>query len=186
MMFAKVDYRHPRIDHPIHHGWVVSIRGASDLFTYNEKYAFARNAASLRDFFRHQEECIKGHWRDSLTSSVCLLAKIRESSFADTLGKVESERITGMIALLPIYINKNGGYMPQTNCTVLAEVESDTWPVDGKTESPRYLQWPGGTHWYCKVGIDDVVVDDERKWDTKDEAEAAYKMWSSRSKAEGK
>ena len=46
-----------------------------------------------------------------------------------------------------------------------------------KLEDARYIQWPGGEHWYVKFGSTDVVVDGKQKWNSKLEAEEAAKKF---------
>lgn len=42
----------------------------------------------------------------------------------------------------------------------------------------RYLQWPGGEHWYAKVGSLDIVDEENRqKWNTREEAEKAARWF---------
>ena len=42
----------------------------------------------------------------------------------------------------------------------------------------RYIQWSGGTHWYVKIGVHDVVdKHGNQKWNTKSEAEEATKWY---------
>lgn len=40
----------------------------------------------------------------------------------------------------------------------------------------RFIQWPGGTHWYAKLNDVDIVYRGEQKWNTRAEAERAAKM----------
>lgn len=49
-------------------------------------------------------------------------------------------------------------------------------PVEQLPE-PRFIKWEGGKHYYVKCGIEDVVVDDQQKWGTLEEAKAAFAVW---------
>lgn len=54
------------------------------------------------------------------------------------------------------------------------------WP-EQKSEKVTYSQWPKGTHWYARIGNDDVCDDDGNyKWNTKAEAKEAVKLQMSR------
>ena len=44
-------------------------------------------------------------------------------------------------------------------------------------DKPRFIQWRGKKHWYCKIGNMDVVVDGKQSWNTKDKAKLAFKKW---------
>lgn len=41
----------------------------------------------------------------------------------------------------------------------------------------RIISWPGGNHYYAKVGNEDVVVDGVQKWNTREEAVIAAKQY---------
>lgn len=42
----------------------------------------------------------------------------------------------------------------------------------------RYIQWVGGgSHWYVKIGNEDVVWEGEQKWDTREEAERVANLY---------
>jgi hypothetical protein len=41
----------------------------------------------------------------------------------------------------------------------------------------RYMQWPGGKHWYAKCGEEDIRIDGELKWATKELAMLAADKW---------
>lgn len=73
-----------------------------------------------------------------------------------------------------IYVNKLGGWMTLIDdmYTVVAQTESETWPEYVKSDI-HVSRWPGGTHFYAKVGDQDVVVDGKEKWNTWDEAQTA-------------
>lgn len=65
---------------------------------------------------------------------------------------------------------------------ITEEVEKDklTFPDEERPslEDVKYMQWPGGYHWYAKVGKLDVTDErGEQKWNTKKEAEEASKWF---------
>jgi len=72
-------------------------------------------------------------------------------------------------------VNSNGGMFPlDGKCEILETVESEklVWPFGRlKTEDRiKITQWPNGTHWYARVDGEDVVMDNEQKWNTYKEA----------------
>jgi hypothetical protein len=72
-----------------------------------------------------------------------------------------------------IYCQDIGSYtLPSPNHHVVDTRLSERIVFPQATEA-RYLQWPGGRHWYAKVGDTDVEVDGEAKWSTKEAAERA-------------
>lgn len=88
-----------------------------------------------------------------------------------------------------LHCNPVGGFAPACayEFDILDTVESDyfEFPVDSVEEvkkswelKPRIIQWPNGTHFYAKVGVEDVRDAEGRmKWDTYPEAEAAIEYY---------
>lgn len=64
---------------------------------------------------------------------------------------------------------------------IIEEFESDKieFPIIKKPsyKDVRIMQWPGGKHWYAKIGNIDVVVDGEQKWNSHREAELAAQKY---------
>lgn len=64
---------------------------------------------------------------------------------------------------------------------IIDEIESDVikFPVISKPsyKDARIMQWPGGKHWYAKIGNVDVVVNGEQKWNSFREADLAVQKF---------
>lgn len=60
---------------------------------------------------------------------------------------------------------------------VIEERDLDTlsYPIDDS--AIKVIKWPGGTHFYAKVGSEDVVWDGEQKWNSRSEARKAAELW---------
>ena len=70
-----------------------------------------------------------------------------------------------------IYLNQNGGWMTMGNhFTIINRVKQTFFPM-WKKEDIKIIKWPGGVHFYAKIGTMDVVVDGKQKWDTHTEAQ---------------
>lgn len=84
-----------------------------------------------------------------------------------------------------IYLNKIMGVVSIVPpFTIVEEDWSDKllYPDERELDlsNVRYIQWPGGEHWYAKVGSLDIVDEFNRqKWDTKAEAEKAARWFLS-------
>lgn len=182
MKFAKVSYRPRNCSKPVKYGWMVMVRNTLDLLDYFEKY----NSSDVRAAYAELAEylvpkstglTLRQHLRNHLAQSIILLAEIRRQSIVDVCAHLGSGKFGSMARNLPVYVNANGGWMPSSErITHVRVVESDRWPTDEET-SPRYIQWPGGAHWYCKVGAEDVVVDGQQKWPSKKAAQRAFRKW---------
>jgi len=81
-----------------------------------------------------------------------------------------------MFETLPVYVERNGEWFPcNASCEQYDAIEAKKWPGDYK---PEFKQWPGGKHWYCKVGGRDMVIDGNQKWKTLDAAKRAHERWA--------
>jgi hypothetical protein len=50
--------------------------------------------------------------------------------------------------------------------------------ISVKFEDVRFIQWPGGTHWYAKLGNIDIVSEcGNQKWNDKYYAMEVAKKW---------
>ena len=69
-----------------------------------------------------------------------------------------------------IYVNHMGGWMTLgKGFTVINRVKRAFFP-EWKKEDIKVVKWPGGVHFYAKIGTMDVMVDGKQKWDTHAEA----------------
>jgi hypothetical protein len=76
----------------------------------------------------------------------------------------------------PIVINRNGGFFPLAGQEVKDRRKVDLWTLPGA--QIKISQWPNGTHFYARVGDEDVEESGRRKWDTRDAAERAAKRFA--------
>lgn len=76
----------------------------------------------------------------------------------------------------PIYINKAGGWFPGNSIDTLDEIrysEKLIWPYALPSDA-KISKWEGGTHYYARIGIIDVVDEHgNMKWNTPKQAERA-------------
>ena len=72
--------------------------------------------------------------------------------------------------------------MPNSSLVVIRTITKDTlvYPDEQHFDlsDVRYINWCGGKHYYAKVGALDIVDEKgDQKWNTKEEAEAAAKVF---------
>lgn len=96
------------------------------------------------------------------------------SDFFDIAGKGRLKVLEDRGA---IYIQKSGGFFPHSSTLKIIEEKVCSDIVFPESKDVRYIKWPNGTHWYVKVSNIDVKVDGKMKWDSKAEAEEAYKKF---------
>lgn len=126
------------------------------------------------------------HNTSSLGGLVATMTSLREGSVVENfVAEVDGAYRAKLSVLLKygkIYIQPNmlGFFMPQACIEEYGEIiERDGIDNPPKREriQPTYVQWPGGKHYYVKVGAVDVVVDGQQKWETWGQAHEAYKKW---------
>lgn len=76
-----------------------------------------------------------------------------------------------------IVINKVGGYHKgPVNHTQFVHRKTFTWP-DFQESDIRISQFPGGEHFYVRIGDMELHEDDKIKWNTREEAAIAAKRY---------
>jgi hypothetical protein len=149
------------------YGWMIKITDLNDLMDYY--FSFMRGQA-----IRYVEnKCEKNH--NLRTDNIELLELCKNSSPVDTIASIISEKIKRMISCIPVYVNKNGGWMTFYNTNEILQLESVYWP--DSTEEPRFLQWGCGKHWYAKIGDLDIEWQGKSKWDSLSEAKRCTAEW---------
>lgn len=81
----------------------------------------------------------------------------------------------------PIYLEdgvRQFGYTEgNPHYTIVERIEKDTleYPDDKPTyDKVKFIKWPGGTHWYAKIGKEDIVdKEGNQKWESRLAAEDA-------------
>lgn len=72
-----------------------------------------------------------------------------------------------------ILVNPSYGFFGHNKKDVkiykIVKNEEFEFPFDGEGNI-RVMQWPGGNHWYAKIGNQDVVIDGEQKWYSRNKA----------------
>ena len=146
----------------------------------------------VQSFWKHGDIDFHDHFTDDVESAISELTRIRgfkEMPLAlfDTANNMYLEAVQQRIRQLydgrPLYLAngvQNVGLIADRD-EIVDEIEKETleYPDEQKPDirDARYIQWPGGWHWYVKVGLNDVVdKNGNQKWNTKEEAEEAT-MW---------
>jgi hypothetical protein len=168
--------------------WVLKISSLSQLFDYYKKTrpTLIREAIdNLMDTTgRHAQ---RDHFTNTLTWATAALSSMKAEgkdhgpSFIESLNelliRVDKNQIRALTEGQTLYLRDIGSYSTDdgTMYRVLDSYSSDE--LKFPASQVRVIQWPGGKHWYAKVGDADVVVDGEQKWETKRQAEAMAKTF---------
>jgi len=181
MNFVKIKVKYKKIKKPMDYGWMMKLSSLVDVMEYAAKYDATRSRvwediSSLVKMAKN-EPLWGDHIRNADSLAVYHRAEARGAGIVQTLAELLSEKHMNMLQSLPVYVNKNGGYFYRDKDVIEYDsTESDIWPED-KDREPEFKKWPGGRHWYCKIGGVDVVVDNQQKWNTLAGAKAAYEKF---------
>ena len=135
-----------------------------------------------------------GHIEHKFASLVQITCQLHQNKpWIIVATEIENEmlrnRINGFLKGENQYLGKNMAVLidnPYIEITDEMIKDSLVYPDDEDEmamENVRYTQWPGGYHWYCKVGKLDVVdKNGEQKWNSKEEAKEASEWFISQYK----
>jgi len=156
--------------------WFFMAKDFLDIFHIHEKIYPTLLEEAVHDIVEDRK--MKRHFRTHLGNAVSTLAKLNETSpLVTELPNLVSKIRNGQYKILADYghvlIRESGSYMALTsNYEITEEVVKETlsFPERSLTDI-RIIQWPNGTHYYAKIGNEDVVDEDgNQKWNTHDEA----------------
>jgi hypothetical protein len=155
----------------LEYGWMMKLRSTQEVMLYFQVYD--STCTDVSSDFAHERI---SHFTHQASYAVKVRATTRKQSPVEVLGGLIGEKMRCMFKTLPVYVNRNGGWFHQTeDCTETEVVVADRWPEEHC--DPEYKQWPGGKHWYCSVGGVGIEIDGEQKWNSYEEAVAAYRRW---------
>lgn len=136
---------------------------------YNgEKYLYSKNHSS-------------SHWRNAVE----LTMQINDQSWIEAACSLEDktykDRINHFNSGKPVFFTDGLAYCPLIDWP---EYEDEIWkeelefPYEYQYENCRFIQWPGGRHWYAKYGNIDIIDKyGHQKWSDKSYAQEVAKKW---------
>lgn len=153
----------------LNYGWLFDIRTSDELFEYLQNVRAPKARAEFA-------EAMKYYNGQAHANHIALLAEVKGISITEAQLKLNADLADSMEKTLrdtgQIFVNIHGGYFgTHGGIRVWESQDIDVFALP--EEKVRFIQWVGGTHWYAKIGDEDIVVDGRQKWDTKGEAEDA-------------
>lgn len=168
-----------KYNHPIKYGWVLKLVSTQHYIKYLETI----HQPMMREEFKKACKTASNntHAISDISATLISLAGLKEDSLVSVFANLSSSVASGISKIMQdygfVYIQSNGSYMsPRKSCKELKRIESKRLIFPGNLK-PRYSKWSGGKHWYAKVGNSDVVVDGVLKWNTKEQAKEAVKIF---------
>ena len=145
---------------------------------------------SFKDFMHVSKRSVqRDHYRNATTLAVVRRAENRGQSFVHALSDMVGGMFSNQADLIAqgnvVYIRRCGSYTYEKGdrYDILDRIESEILKFPDSENVPRFMQWPGGKHWYAKYGDEDISVDGQVKWDSRELAESASRKWLKRLKA---
>lgn len=167
----------------INYGYCLCISSVEELNAYH---------AQMEPTYRYglvdawDEAMKRRHTNSYLGGAVSAMTYLKGGSIAENFCSVVDGAYMAKLKMLTkhgkIYIQPNmlGFFIPADNIVEYGEPVYRDFIAEApraRVEKPQYIKWPGGKHYYVKVGAVDVVVDGEQKWDTFEQAQRAWKQW---------
>lgn len=169
--FIKVKNTHYNIDY----GYVLKLSNLVQLMGYLTDDKMAESI-----FFDIVNSERRGAEELSITSPAGMVEKISEvtgENTASVLSRMTSDRFKSMSKAIDeygsIYVQWTGGWMVGSIVEYGKPKYSENprnFPKNYTDEDIKLSKWPGGKHWYAKVGTMDVEVDGQVKWNTQKRA----------------
>lgn len=153
----------------LNYGWLFDIRNVDELFDYLDNVRAPRARAEFAEALKYAQGI--GH-----ANMIATIAGMKGITILEAQTKFNSDVMKAMEKSLfkkgRIFVNGLGGhFVVHDDLKIKESREIDVWALP--EEKPRFIQWPGGTHWYAKIGDEDIVVDGTQKWDTLEQAAQA-------------
>lgn len=162
----------------IEYGWRLACSDIQTVVEHTDKYGDAMIIRGVEDVLNSG---IKGHHLTTAHgSAISDLSKIRGESVLVSAYRLCVQGFAGKAKQISLgrtlYLNDNGSYFLHTDSHVILEtmmMEKMVYPTYSK-EDIVVSRWPGGTHWYARIGRMDVITPAGlRKWNTKRAARRA-------------
>lgn len=136
---------------------------------YNgEKYLYSKNHSS-------------SHWRNIVELTMQFTGESWLKAACTLEERTYKDRIKRFIDGKPIFFTDGLPYYPPIDWP---EYDEEVWkeelefPYEYNFEDVRFIQWPGGRHWYAKLGNIDIVDKyGYQKWNDKYYAMEVAKKW---------
>ena len=146
---------------------------------------FRDNTDILKDYngkpYLYSKNHSSSHWRYAIDMTM----KIKGQSWLEAACSLEDktykDRIDRFLKGKPIFFTDGLPYAPLIEWPTYDEEiwkEELEFPYDYQYENVRFIQWPGGRHWYAKIGSIDITDKyGEQKWYDKSYAQEIAKKW---------
>lgn len=154
--------------------WYLYCDSVECLLEHFEKYIKHEISKGFSDGFNHART--GDHYKTSWASLIDLMSTINNKPFLEQSLTLENEMFESRMKM----IQSDGGCLLTDGLTVMpisgfkiideCDMHKMIWPTYSESDI-RVITWPGGIHFYAKIGNMDVVdSESNQKWNSWDEA----------------
>jgi len=166
---------------PLDYGYVLKICHNSDLINYQMIETTAKNSfVSFISNISKKGSNIHSSHIDSKTMVIVMTAERLGISYIDAVCYIQERKNQSMENILhasgTIYIQYSGSYMSKMLGHIekgLVKVDSIVYLQKVKKKDVKIVQWVEGKHFYAQIKGQDVIYNDQNKWNTFEGAENA-------------
>ena len=170
------------------HGWWLKISTIEELGDYYMK-TNQRWGDCLSEYMHHAKEYNEnGNYTifSPLLQAIVMFGERRKMNIFDAINGFKlmafSQQCEALRNSEYLVFNKVGGYhCGPVNHSQFVTRKTFTWP-DFKEHDIRVTQFPGGAHYYVRIGDMELHESNSIKWDTYDEAYAVAKRYIAKEK----
>ncbi len=157
----------------LEYGYLYDIQTLSELHDWFTIVRLPKGQEEFLDAYQSRESGNLAGRHATSGAALATFARIQDLSLVDALIKLNTSLTWGMETTLEragrLFINAHGGYFGFKNSLQIEDTR-EVFAYQLPSQKIRIIRWPHGTHYYAKIGDQDVVVDGVQKWDTWDEA----------------
>lgn len=168
--------------------WALSITKQDELIQYWIIKALPEFEKGKKQYkIRKNARLIHGHYTHEIAILTDYLNSIREYSYGNDFFEIDKlkeklfqKQVKNLNEFKELFINPFGGYQYETKSHKmknLDEIHKDVLEFPITEDNVKISKWPTGNHYYVRVNGEDVVINNQQKWNTKKEATDAVKLY---------
>jgi len=170
--FVKITDTHSNLTH----NWMLYCDSVEHLIEHTELYMNPEIALGINDYMQRSELHPITNWRKAVET----LSRVSEKPAYEISTILENKVYQGKVKTLfnykAILLRENGSYMAVTNSIQINEekiCKEMIYPFNSYSkEDIKITKWPGGRHFYAKIGKLDVVDKEGNvKWWSEEDAQ---------------
>ncbi|MDE1971404.1 MAG: hypothetical protein KGI50_07565 [Patescibacteria group bacterium] len=151
----------------IEYGWMFEIRSCGELLDY---WSTVHKILVEEGFQEVRKGVDQEHTRTPYGSILAFYQNLKGIGALDAIKLIDTTLQSSMLNAIKtegtIFVHKNGSWFSPTEGIVVSEsIKTEIWKLPDNNDI-KITKWPGGNHYYAKVGSQEVVVNGIKKWNS--------------------